>query len=144
MKKICFVCSANECRSPMAQKIFERMLKENNNKDIKVSSAGIGATEGTQMTLAAKRALKSTLNLNVGSHKSKQLKVVQPNVLYITMTKQHKNYLNKKNVFTFAELVGEENDIEEPYGQNQEVYNQTAHQIDFYSKKLYQKLKNIK
>lgn len=139
MKKVCFVCLANECRSPMAQKIFEKLLKDSKVKNIKVSSAGIGANEGTQMTLMAKRALKE-LGIHAGAYKSKQLKTVEPNTLYLTMTKSQKEYLNKKNVFTIAEVVGESHEIEDPAGYDQAVYNQTAHQIDFYCKKLLQKL----
>lgn len=141
MKNICFVCSANECRSPMAEKIFQSMLKDANEKGIKVSSAGIGATEGTQMTLKAKRALKE-LGYKAGSKKSKQLKTISAKVLYITMTTDEKNYLNNKNVFTLGELTGG-TDIIDPYGYEQEVYNQTAKQIENYCKKLFERIKKI-
>jgi len=141
MKKICFVCSANECRSPMAEKIFQSMLKKESVKNIKVSSAGIGAIEGTKMSNMAKKALKN-LGYKTGNKKSKQLKEIASNVVYVAMSKQEKDYLNKKNVFTFGELIGGK-DVVDPYGENQETYDKTAKQIEDYCKILLEKVKKI-
>lgn len=141
MKKICFVCSANECRSPMAEKIFQKMLKDVNVKNIKVSSAGIGADEGAQMTLKAKRALKN-LGYSAGRKKSRQLTEISPQVLYVAMSSEEKNYLKKKNIHTLGELTGG-TDIADPYGQNQQAYDKTAIQIEKYCKILLEKLLKI-
>ena len=46
MKKIMFICSGNTCRSPLAEGLFKKYLKENNITDIEVSSAGVGAFPG--------------------------------------------------------------------------------------------------
>lgn len=141
MKNICFVCSANECRSPMAEKIFQNMLKQAGIKNIKVSSAGIGALVGTKMSLMAKNALKN-LGYKTGNKKSKQLKEIASNVVYVAMSKQEKDYLNKKNVLTFGELVGGK-DIADPYGENQNTYNKTAKQIEDYCKILFEKITKL-
>ncbi len=42
MKKICFVCLGNICRSPAAEAIFEKMAKEHD-LDVRVDSAGTSA-----------------------------------------------------------------------------------------------------
>ncbi len=42
IKRICFVCLGNICRSPMAEAIFKSILKENNLEDLYIiDSAGI-------------------------------------------------------------------------------------------------------
>ena len=40
MKKILFVCLGNICRSPLAEAIFNKLLKENKIKNIECDSAG--------------------------------------------------------------------------------------------------------
>ena len=93
------------------------------------------------MTLKAKRALKN-LGYVAGSKKSKQLTQISPNVLYVAMSTEEKEYLNKKNVFTLGELTGG-GDILDPYGQEQQVYDKTAKQIETYCKILLEKLTKI-
>lgn len=137
MKKICFVCQENTCRSPMAEKIFATLAKNAKIKNVLVSSAGLSANN-ENMNIFAKRALKS-LGYSIGNKKSKQLTAISPNVLYITMTAQQKAYLNKKNVLSLGEIVGG-TDVADPYGQNQDVYNATAKQIETYCKMLFEKL----
>ena len=48
-KLVVFVCTANVCRSPMAEKLFEEALdKSNTRKKVRVFSAGISAMDGDQ------------------------------------------------------------------------------------------------
>jgi protein-tyrosine-phosphatase len=126
----------------MAEKIFKNMLKQNNVKGVMVSSAGIGAHEGIEMTLMAKRALKK-VGINAGAHKSKQLKEILSDTIYITMTENEKNYLNKKNVLTFAQVVDVANHVEDPQGKTQQDYDNTAHQLHYYCGLLLSKIKKI-
>ncbi|MDI6688102.1 MAG: hypothetical protein QME06_07785, partial [Desulfobacterales bacterium] len=44
--KILFVCTANICRSFMAERIFRKKLEENGRSDIEVSSASLVDMEG--------------------------------------------------------------------------------------------------
>lgn len=141
MKKIIFICHGNTCRSPMAEKIFNSLIKKYNLKNLKAFSFGLGAINGEEMNLKAKRALKK-IGITVGAKKSQKLEKIESNALYITMTKQQKTLLNFKNVFSFGELI-DEIDVDDPYGKNQEEYDQTAKQILYYCEKLVGKLKNI-
>lgn len=140
MKEICFVCSENTCRSPMAEKIFASILKQNKVKGYKVSSFGLGANEGAQMSLFAKRALNK-LGYKQGAKKSKQLKLLMPKTLYITMEKSQRDYLNKKNVLAFCDLTGG-GDIEDPHGENQEEYDTICRQIETACQILFDKIAN--
>ncbi len=141
MKKICFVCSGNECRSPMAEKIFNDLLKKENIKDIKASSAGVDTLPDQEMTLKAKRALKK-LGINVGRTKSKQLKSIKSDTIYIAMTEFEKKHLNQQNVLSFKDIVGGE-DVADPYGKDQDQYDKTAYQLQLYCGLLLQKLKKM-
>jgi glycine hydroxymethyltransferase len=44
MKHVLFICTGNVCRSPMAEELFRSQL--NGDRNIEVSSAGIGAGNG--------------------------------------------------------------------------------------------------
>ena len=48
MKKVLFVCTANVCRSPMAQAIFNA-LAEDSGLPFRAESAGTAALEGALM-----------------------------------------------------------------------------------------------
>ena len=59
------------------------------------------------------------------------------------MTEDHKKILlrqfpfDSKKIMTLAEFGGEVGDVEDPFGQSQEVYNRTAKQIfDYVNKGL--------
>ena len=86
MKKICFVCMGNTCRSPMAEKIFNDLYKKSGMKGLKAVSAGLDCANGNNMELKAKRALKS-IGFACGAKKTTRLETLEPNTLYITMTK---------------------------------------------------------
>lgn len=48
MKKILFICTANVCRSPLAEGYFRYLLEANRQPEIEVSSAGILALSGAR------------------------------------------------------------------------------------------------
>jgi protein-tyrosine phosphatase len=57
VKKVLFVCTANTCRSPMAQAIFDT-LTEDEGLPFRAESAGTEALEGTAMAENAVAALE--------------------------------------------------------------------------------------
>lgn len=59
MRKICFVCTGNTCRSPMAEKLMKKHLQELGINDVEVTSAGISVVAGEKMCDAANNALKN-------------------------------------------------------------------------------------
>ena len=97
MKKILFCCSGNTFRSFAAEKILKKYLKENNIKNIKVSSAGTIAGEFLYIHLITLSTL-SKLNIIIKEHTPTKLtkEIIEANDLIIAMGKDHQEYIKKK------------------------------------------------
>lgn len=139
MIEICFVCTGNTCRSIMAERIAKKMAKSKNIGDIKFSSAGIYAS-GENIAENAQIALKRT-GYDGRNRKSVKLNKTKPNVLYITVTNDHKKFLNSKKVLSFEEFA---NKVLDPYGQSIEVYLKTISVLEQNIKILLEKIENLR
>ncbi len=125
MIEICFVCTGNTCRSVMAEKIAKKMAKNRGMKDIKFSSAGVFAN-GDKTTENACKALKK-LGYDGRAKKSVKLSKTKPNIIYVTVTADHKKFVNSKKVLSFEDLSGK---VSDPYLQSEEVYLKCAKEIE--------------
>lgn len=139
MIEICFVCTGNTCRSVMAERIAKKLAKAKNINDIKFSSAGIYAT-GENIADNAQIALKRK-GYDGRNRKSVKLSKIKPNVLYITVTNDHKKFVNSKKVLSFEEFATK---IRDPYGQSIEVYLETINQLEKNIKILLEKIENLR
>ena len=142
--QICFVCEGNTCRSPFAEKLFSKMLKQNNILGIKITSCGINSLQNSTTSPQTLNLLKS-YGINFKGKKAQKLtksKLDKTN-LFITMTKTQKQYVPAKNVFSLGELVGGD-DVLDPYGKDYEAYLFMAKKVYEYLQILLNKIKNIK
>lgn len=146
MEKIIFVCTGNTCRSPMAERICQKLAMERN-LNIEIKSRGISVFPLEPAQEYANEALKK-YGLNLEGHFSKQFadEDAQNNPLILTMTKQHKLYLLnhypflKDNVYGISEYINESGDVIDPYGKSQEAYNACAKQLYSIIKIIVEKL----
>lgn len=131
--KILFVCTGNTCRSPMAQAIFEAM-------------GGEAISRGVQVPFpssACENAKKAVLKYggDLSEHISRQITLsdIENADVVITMTAGHRDFLRNavkdKEIITLAEFAGEYNDVADPYGGDELVYEKCAAQIYDYLKK---------
>jgi protein-tyrosine-phosphatase len=136
VKKVLFVCTANICRSPMAQELFNA-LAENAGLPFRAESAGTAALEGTPMADKSVAVLEEA-----GIHHARQVSeaMVGEAELVLAMTPQHVATLRRlggnppRGIHTLPEyatgIAGE--GIADPYGLTMAAHRSTLRQLYVY------------
>ncbi len=129
--QILFVCTANICRSPIAEYYAKKKFEDNYH----FRSAGF--LLGNQKISKYSRLVLQENNIDASKHISTKIdsKILENSWLILTMTKRHKirlletypNIFNK--VFTLSEYVGLQEDVEDPYGEDIKEYRRTYLEI---------------
>jgi protein-tyrosine phosphatase len=133
-KLVVFICTANVCRSPMAEKLFEEALaKADSRKKVRVFSAGISAMDGDQASDNSIQACEE-VGLDLTDHRSAALtRATLENASAIfCMTESHRALLNmyfevpeSTAIFLMREFTeGGSKELPDPYGQDIEVYRE--------------------
>jgi protein-tyrosine-phosphatase len=88
--KILFVCTGNSCRSPMAEGILKKMLRESKLDNFEVFSAGTYNMNGAPPSLFAIEVAK-TRNVDLSQHRSRQLnrQILREADLILAMSDAH-------------------------------------------------------
>ena len=146
---ILFVCTGNTCRSPMAQAIALKLIKEEPEKYsfIKVASAGLAAYDGDGPSFYAKEACEMN-GSSLEDFRSQRVSydLLEASDLILVMTEEHKYQLLLKapqyadKIFTLGEFAGEDIDVGDPYGSNLEMYLQSYDLIEEQVKKVFMQL----
>lgn len=137
-KGILFVCTANQCRSPMA----EAIMKDHLNKmalpfNWVVQSAGTWAENGHPATPFGVQVMAQR-GLDTSSHQSQLITsdLLSHFDLILTMEAGHKEAIQiefpefSEKVFMLSEMIGDQINIEDPIGGIFEDYVNTANEID--------------
>ena len=133
-----FVCSANQCRSPMAEVLFADLVKQNGQEDDdwRIASAGVWAYDGLPATSNAVAAMQAR-GLDLRGHRSQGITVRLLNEykLVLCMTYEHKNSLQRNfpehagQIYLLSEMVEDLGEIDDPVGLSVQTYRSTADEI---------------
>lgn len=126
--EIIFVCTGNTCRSPLAEGLMKKLLQERGIDNIDVSSAGLAAYTGDEVSEESVRAAKN-YGVDISAHRSRRINsYMLENAVFVCMTAAHeqalKPYVEKNRLF----VIGE--GIPDPYGGTQEEYDSCAEKIN--------------
>lgn len=130
-RKILFVCSANICRSPMAQEIFNALISDTDMPS-EAQSAGVTALVGEPMAPNGVAALEE-VGVYAGEHRARQVNeaMLEESELVLAMTPKHVAALRRfsagspEKVHTLLEYIHDAPDLEgisDPYGQTMGTY----------------------
>ena len=137
MPSILFVCSANQCRSPMAEVLFRQLLEEKGEaEDWRVESAGVWAYDGARATANAQKVMAER-GLDLSRHLSQPASstLLKQFDLTLVMEQEHKTALKDQNpqladrIYLMREIAGQEGDFEDPVGGSVELYRTAADEL---------------
>jgi protein-tyrosine-phosphatase len=138
MPSILLVCSANICRSPMAEAIFKRLVSQREDANQwHIESAGTWAISGHSAAELSQYVMQS-MGLDISSHQSQpvNLELIKRFDLILTMENNHKEgmivefgqYSNR--IFMLSEMIGRLMDIPDPIRGQIADYEETARLLE--------------
>lgn len=154
MRKILFVCTANICRSPMAEAILDA-LTEDRGLAFQAESAGTVALVGKNIAPNAVEALEE-IGVYTGDHHARQVDetMLEESDLILTMTPRHVGTLRSfrtdlghsghEKIFTLPEYATgglRDEAISDPYGYTMSAYRSSVRQLLVYAEQLVDRLK---
>lgn len=127
MKKIMFICSGNTCRSPLAEGLFKKYLKENNINDIEVASAGVGAFPGDCVSINSV-LVAGNRGVDISDHRARNINPehLLTTDMFFCMSDSHKQVLLRH---CDEEKIVVMN-VPDPFGRPIEAYEECAEQIE--------------
>lgn len=138
MPSILFICTANICRSPMASALFQKIcIEKNDQHSWRVESAGTWSRDGDPAAEGIKTVMNSK-GIDLSAHRSRliQKEILEQFDLILTMERGHKEALHVEfpsvanRIYLLSEMVGQNFDIEDPYGGPMDGYENTANEIE--------------
>ncbi len=137
MKKILFVCTANICRSPMAEAMFN-VFAEDRGLGFRAQSAGVAALRDELMAPSASAALEE-LGVYAEGHSARQVnaEMLEEADLVLAMTPRHVAELRRvfgdsfeiHTLMSYVKGVSSDEGVPDPYGSTMTAYRASARQL---------------
>ena len=138
---ILLVCTANQCRSPMAEVLFKEFLKSQGQAASKwrVESAGVHAAQNSPTTTYTQEVV-TELGLDLSQHHSQGVTkdLAKSFQLVLTMEKWQRQLIHQlcpdisDRVLMLSQIVGIEKDIIDPVEMSKNDYREILKEIQSY------------
>ena len=138
IKHVLLVCTGNICRSPLAEALLLRTLKERGVEGVNVTSAGTGAWDGAPASEGA-YLVGLERGLDLSGHRARLLtrELVEQADLILTMARHHRARVDELGgegrVFVLGEYAGRDSDtaeVSDPFGGDLDVYRNTCVELE--------------
>jgi protein-tyrosine-phosphatase len=138
MKTVLFVCTANMCRSPIAEGLMQdKLRREKRDGEFRAESAGVWTVNGRPATGLAVAVLAGR-GIDISGHRSRVIteETIRDAALILTMTRSHAEAIcaefpaYRNRVFLLSEMVGGAFDIEDPVGGTLQQYEMTTQDLE--------------
>lgn len=127
---VLFVCTGNTCRSPMAERLYARLLEAHGDKTrLRTASAGLWAHNGQPATPEAV-ALMTAQGLDLTQHRARALtqSMVDEADLILVMERAHLRDLTTRfaraetKTYLLTSVAGKRGELLDPLHQGEEAY----------------------
>jgi protein-tyrosine-phosphatase len=129
VKHILFVCTGNTCRSPMAEGIFRKMIRQDG-LDAEVRSAGVAAVDHMPISDSASRILRDRGASESTTSNALTEGLVKWADLILTMTMGHKTNVIQRfpqavdKIYTLKEYVEDNEEVRQNIQERNKLYSE--------------------